>query len=747
MPIPDKQVTSVQCTKIKKKDSTPEFTLKVMWSDNTCTERTRNYNNISDFMRILSIITPTDVDLPVLNAAQKFLKSGIIPLLDKKKSDKLDQFFKDLLTKLPNKVLTDDRFISFFEISSTNELKLKYSKILESAQSKDTCRKKSETVRMATKEKFDDLEDNYSSLKLNPEYRPPHQASETYQLPENFLAANIADSNYAQIKETDVGANQNNLKKGGKYWVITNFLKTRNGEVDMEKGDSVSVLDKRPNGQWLVFNKDTNTKGWIPKEILLPDKETIFSETDDDMEFVVVESYKAVNSDEVSVVKGDLIRVLSSPSTGWWMIRIGKSQGRIPGSCIGVLRQKKLESIHDEKDEDSNIHTSRNIEEMYSKVEKIRCAKGRDPAKNVIEKLPSYENLREITSTKTNDNQNENQGRNIPSVYASMGDVAELMKLEEDKKVIRGKSPKKLHRTESDCRQSWSQTNQCKDRTPSCNEPKQRNSSDAKTPQSTKRLSFPSNYCNLKTNQKRKDDDDDSLLYDNFLNKEVTIEKCNKATLYGENDGLSSISPALPVKPFINSKSTNKNGSIKRESNLNSRSHLNQKTPSHASPLSMKPILKAKPLTSPKPQKILPRSGDQTPPPLKPKPKLLQKPKENTPSPKANLKSCPEVKTEEKKYPINDITRAKAEELLQLGIKGAFLFRVPINEETAAILSIFDGTKVRHINVERDIYGELTVGNSNFNSLPEIADYFKQNPVARNARGEELKLTKHLLVH
>lgn len=42
---------------------------------------------------------------------------------------------------------------------------------------------------------------------------------------------------------------------------------------------------------------------------------------DEDMEFVVVESYKAVNSDEVSVAKGDLIRVLSSPSTGWWMIK------------------------------------------------------------------------------------------------------------------------------------------------------------------------------------------------------------------------------------------------------------------------------------------------------------------------------------------------------------------------------------------------------------------------------------------
>ena len=70
-----------------------------------------------------------------------------------------------------------------------------------------------------------------------------------------------------------------------------------------------------------------------------------------------------------------------------------------------------------------------------------------------------------------------------------------------------------------------------------------------------------------------------------------------------------------------------------------------------------------------------------------------------------------------------------------------------IQKESAAILSIFDGTRVRHINVERDEDGELTIGNSNFNSMPEIANYFKQNPVARNASGEELKLTKHLLVH
>lgn len=41
------------------------------------------------------------------------------------------------------------------------------------------------------------------------------------------------------------------------------------------------------------------------------------------------------------------------------------------------------------------------------------------------------------------------------------------MKLEKDKEVVRGQSPKKLKRTESDCRQSWSQTSQCKDRTPS----------------------------------------------------------------------------------------------------------------------------------------------------------------------------------------------------------------------------------------------------------------------------------------
>lgn len=70
--------------------------------------------------------------------------------------------------------------------------------------------------------------------------------------------------------------------------------------------------------------------------------------------FLVKKNYEASKSDEVSIKKGDYVKVIEKRINGWWLVECENKIGIAPAVCIGLIDKTKIDKeVHKNSDSKS----------------------------------------------------------------------------------------------------------------------------------------------------------------------------------------------------------------------------------------------------------------------------------------------------------------------------------------------------------------------------------------------------------
>ncbi|KTG47203.1 hypothetical protein cypCar_00005461 [Cyprinus carpio] len=111
---------------------------------------------------------------------------------------------------------------------------------------------------------------------------------------------------------------------------------TKNQPFKVEVDEIVDVLIKDRKGWWLVEN-EAKCLAWFPAPYL--QRAEMGDDGPDVMEggsvfYVAAKSYKAMNSDELSVEIGSVVEVLQKSDNGWWIVRYNRKAGFVPSMYL-----------------------------------------------------------------------------------------------------------------------------------------------------------------------------------------------------------------------------------------------------------------------------------------------------------------------------------------------------------------------------------------------------------------------------
>ncbi|RMZ93806.1 SH3 and PX domain-containing 2B, partial [Brachionus plicatilis] len=134
--------------------------------------------------------------------------------------------------------------------------------------------------------------------------------------------------------------------KNEEYKCIHDFKAMTKNEISIRKNQIVKVLEKNFNGWWFIDSSDG--QGFVPQSILSPlnnsNEDKLALPVDENEIFIINKDFKADKSDEISLKKGDYIRVLEKRLNGWWMVEYQNKVGFAPAVCINKEVQKNSDS-------------------------------------------------------------------------------------------------------------------------------------------------------------------------------------------------------------------------------------------------------------------------------------------------------------------------------------------------------------------------------------------------------------------
>uniref|UniRef100_A0A8C9VTF1 Intersectin 2 n=1 Tax=Scleropages formosus TaxID=113540 RepID=A0A8C9VTF1_SCLFO len=166
--------------------------------------------------------------------------------------------------------------------------------------------------------------------------------------------AGVFPSNYVKPKEIDVNTAFNNGRPGlsGKKpeiaQVSTAYAATGLEQLNLAPGQLILILSKNPTGWWLgelQARGKKRQKGWFPAShvkllgsnsgkstpALVPRKSSSWTPV---CQVISMYDYSAVNEDEMSFSKGQLINVLDKSNPDWWRGEVNGVTGLFPTNYV-----------------------------------------------------------------------------------------------------------------------------------------------------------------------------------------------------------------------------------------------------------------------------------------------------------------------------------------------------------------------------------------------------------------------------
>ncbi|CAF0965694.1 unnamed protein product [Brachionus calyciflorus] len=134
--------------------------------------------------------------------------------------------------------------------------------------------------------------------------------------------------------------------KSEDFICMHDFKPESKSEIKIRKTQIVQVLEKNENGWWFVNTQDG--QGFVPQSVLKPlnkcqNNLDLSIPVEPNEYFIVKKDYKANKNDEITIEKGEFIKVLEKKLNGWWTVEYKGEIGLAPGVCIGQLNKLKLD--------------------------------------------------------------------------------------------------------------------------------------------------------------------------------------------------------------------------------------------------------------------------------------------------------------------------------------------------------------------------------------------------------------------
>ncbi|CAF2167987.1 unnamed protein product [Rotaria magnacalcarata] len=345
------------------------YVIEVNWSnsENLFTIY-RRYNQFFDLQcRILNLLAATGLRsnhrIPYLPGKIILGRSQIHQIATERKTT-LDEYCQKLFS-LPERITRSRPILEFFRPSKTDEekpiqLNVDESKLIRKSSIDISNLTKSVTFRCIQDFNADDK--NEMSLKQNDIVEVldntdngwwlVNKGNQKGYVPATFLEttelnpatkyiinktceADPDESRLTRSSSIDIS----NLTKLVTFRCIQDFNADDKNEMSLKQNDIVEVLDNTDNGWWLV-NKG-NQKGYVPATFLVPTElhqdnhqEESFNKSISITKYVVNESYDAIMTDEISLLKDSCVIVIEKSLLGWWRVEFNNNTGLFPSAYL-----------------------------------------------------------------------------------------------------------------------------------------------------------------------------------------------------------------------------------------------------------------------------------------------------------------------------------------------------------------------------------------------------------------------------
>nr|XP_057945813.1 intersectin-2b isoform X1 [Doryrhamphus excisus] len=183
--------------------------------------------------------------------------------------------------------------------------------------------------------------------------------------------AGVFPSNYVKPKEADTTSTSGKKPEIAK--VTRAHLSSGPGQLNLENGQLIVILSKNTSGWWLgelQARGKKRQKGWFPPshvQILGSNSGKSTPAVQSVCQVIALYDYTAVNKDELSFSKNQLINILNKNDPDWWKGEVNGVTGLVPTNYVGDPNQHWSADLNSplEKKRQDYIHELIETEERY----------------------------------------------------------------------------------------------------------------------------------------------------------------------------------------------------------------------------------------------------------------------------------------------------------------------------------------------------------------------------------------------
>ncbi|XP_005098843.2 SH3 and PX domain-containing protein 2A isoform X2 [Aplysia californica] len=142
-------------------------------------------------------------------------------------------------------------------------------------------------------------------------------------------------------------------KRLARYVAVAEYTVQASGEIALQPGMTVEVLEKSDSGWWFVNSEDE--QGWAPSTYLEPESDTedkseevMRAKPGSEEKYLCIEDFTAAGADEISLEKGAVVEVVEKSMDGWWLVSY---QGRVayaPGTYLKKATNAQSKNLADQ---------------------------------------------------------------------------------------------------------------------------------------------------------------------------------------------------------------------------------------------------------------------------------------------------------------------------------------------------------------------------------------------------------------
>ncbi|XP_071089816.1 SH3 and PX domain-containing protein 2B-like isoform X2 [Haliotis cracherodii] len=121
------------------------------------------------------------------------------------------------------------------------------------------------------------------------------------------------------------------------YVAVSNYTKQEIGEIDLQAGMVLEVMEQSESGWWFVSTEDQ--QGWVPSTFLRSNEgfredSTTRAKPGEEWKYICIEPFQSGREDELCLDRGSVVEVVEKNLVGWWLVRHQSEEGWVPASYL-----------------------------------------------------------------------------------------------------------------------------------------------------------------------------------------------------------------------------------------------------------------------------------------------------------------------------------------------------------------------------------------------------------------------------